>query len=94
VGYINLIVSDMHRKQLSPTLFKIREEWSPGEMTNSVESVREKKMAVQKIVKQNQSADNTAPSGSKKNCGALVRQRSIPTERPPLVGEVSANFSG
>jgi hypothetical protein len=24
----------------------------------------------------------------------LVRQRSIPTERPPLVGEVSANFSG
>jgi hypothetical protein len=26
--------------------------------------------------------------------GALVRQRTIPTERPPLVGEVSANFSG
>jgi hypothetical protein len=24
----------------------------------------------------------------------LVRQRPIPTERPPLVGEVSANFSG
>jgi hypothetical protein len=24
----------------------------------------------------------------------LVRQRTIPTERPPLVGEVSANFSG
>jgi hypothetical protein len=30
----------------------------------------------------------------KKNSGALVRQRTIPTERPPLVGEVSANFSG
>jgi hypothetical protein len=26
----------------------------------------------------------------KKNSGALVRQRTIPTERPPLVGEVSA----
>jgi hypothetical protein len=30
----------------------------------------------------------------KTNSGALVRQRIIPTERPPLVGEVSANFSG
>jgi hypothetical protein len=29
-----------------------------------------------------------------KNSGALVRQRTIPTERPPLFGEVSANFSG
>jgi hypothetical protein len=28
------------------------------------------------------------------NSGALVRQRIVPTERPPLVGEVSANFSG
>jgi hypothetical protein len=28
------------------------------------------------------------------NSGALVRQRTIPTERPSLVGEVSANFSG
>jgi hypothetical protein len=25
---------------------------------------------------------------------ALARKRTIPTERPPLVGEVSANFSG
>jgi hypothetical protein len=25
---------------------------------------------------------------------ALVRKRTIPTERPPLVGEVSANFCG
>jgi hypothetical protein len=30
----------------------------------------------------------------KKNSGALVRKRTIPTERPPLVGEGSANFSG
>jgi hypothetical protein len=30
----------------------------------------------------------------KTNSGALVRQRTIPTERPPLVGEASANFSG
>jgi hypothetical protein len=29
-----------------------------------------------------------------KNSGAVVRQRTIPVERPPLVGEVSANFSG
>jgi hypothetical protein len=28
------------------------------------------------------------------NHWALVRQRTIPTERPPLVGEVRANFSG
>jgi hypothetical protein len=31
---------------------------------------------------------------NKTNSRALVRQRTIPTERPPLVGEVSANFSG
>jgi hypothetical protein len=30
----------------------------------------------------------------KKNSGASARQRTIPTERPPLVGEVNANFSG
>jgi hypothetical protein len=26
--------------------------------------------------------------------GFLVRKRTIPTEQPPLVGEVSANISG
>jgi hypothetical protein len=30
----------------------------------------------------------------KLNSVALVRKRTIPTERPPLVGEVSANFYG
>jgi hypothetical protein len=30
----------------------------------------------------------------KQTQGALARQRSIPTKRPPLVGEISANFSG
>ena len=30
----------------------------------------------------------------KLNSVALVRERSIPTERPPPVGEVSANFCG
>jgi hypothetical protein len=30
----------------------------------------------------------------KKKLRGLVRQRTIPTERPQLVGEVSANFSG
>jgi hypothetical protein len=28
------------------------------------------------------------------NSVALVRERTVPTERPPLVGEVSANFCG
>jgi len=28
------------------------------------------------------------------NSVALVRERTIPTERPPPVGEVSANFYG
>jgi hypothetical protein len=28
------------------------------------------------------------------NAMALVRERTTPTERPPLVGEVSANFCG
>jgi len=28
------------------------------------------------------------------NSAALVRERTIPTERPPPVGEVSANFCG
>jgi hypothetical protein len=34
--------------------------------------------------------------GNKKklNSVALVRKRTIPTERPPLVGEVSANLCG
>jgi len=30
----------------------------------------------------------------KKNSMALIRERTIPTERPPPVGEVSANFCG
>jgi hypothetical protein len=30
----------------------------------------------------------------KKNSVALVRKRTIPTERPPLVSEVIANFCG
>jgi hypothetical protein len=36
----------------------------------------------------------TNKTTNKTNSGALVRQRTIPTERPPLVGEVSANFGG
>jgi hypothetical protein len=35
-----------------------------------------------------------SPVVKQTNSGASVRQRTIPTERPPLVGEVSANFSG
>jgi hypothetical protein len=31
---------------------------------------------------------------TKLNSVALVRERTVPTERPPPVGEVSANFCG
>ena len=34
------------------------------------------------------------PIVTKLNSVALVRERTIPTERPPPVGEVSANFCG
>ena len=34
------------------------------------------------------------PYKTKLNSVALVRERTIPTERPPPVGEVSANFCG
>jgi hypothetical protein len=37
---------------------------------------------------------NRYEENKKLNSVALVRKRTIPTERPPLVGEVSANFSG
>jgi len=33
-------------------------------------------------------------NNNKLNSMALVRERTIPTERPPPVGEVSANFCG
>jgi hypothetical protein len=33
------------------------------------------------------------PEHERPNSEALVRQRTIPTERSPLVGEVNANFS-
>jgi hypothetical protein len=37
---------------------------------------------------------NNPTNKTKTNSGALVRQRTIPTERLPLVGEVGVNFSG
>jgi hypothetical protein len=36
----------------------------------------------------------TALNNNKKLRGLSPQARTIPTERPPLVGEVSANFSG
>jgi hypothetical protein len=36
----------------------------------------------------------TIKQTKKLNSVALVRKRTIPTERPPFVGEVSANFGG
>ena len=38
--------------------------------------------------------NNEGETKKKKNSVALVRERTIPTERPPPVGEVSANFCG
>ena len=38
--------------------------------------------------------DNEEGTKLKLNSVALVRERTIPTERPPPVGEVSANFCG
>jgi hypothetical protein len=35
-----------------------------------------------------------APKLDVTNSVALVRERTVPTERPPLVGEVSGNFCG
>jgi hypothetical protein len=43
-------------------------------------------------VETNQTPNNNKTN--KINSVVLVRKRTIPTERPPLVGEVSANFSG
>jgi hypothetical protein len=46
-------------------------------------------------MEQNNSIVTTGQGGNiKLDSGALVRQQTIPTERPPLVGEVSANFIG
>jgi hypothetical protein len=38
--------------------------------------------------------DHKQVGQTNKNSAALVHKRTIPTERPPFVGEVSANFSG
>jgi hypothetical protein len=40
------------------------------------------------------STENLVSCYIKLNSVALVRERTMPTERPPLVGEVSANFCG
>jgi hypothetical protein len=37
---------------------------------------------------------NAPSKQTKTNSVVLVRKRSIPTEQPPLVGKVCANFSG
>ena len=38
--------------------------------------------------------ENYVENKTKLNSVALVRERTVPTERPPPVGEVSANFCG
>jgi hypothetical protein len=42
----------------------------------------------------NKTAFNNNNNNNNNNSMALVRKRPIATERPPLVGEVSATFSG
>ena len=42
----------------------------------------------------NNNNNNNNNNKLKLNSVALVRERTIPTERPPPVGEVSANFCG
>ena len=46
------------------------------------------------IRKETNNVDDQLDATIKKNSVALVRERTIPTERPPQVGEVSANFWG
>jgi hypothetical protein len=38
--------------------------------------------------------NNDYDNSNNNNSAALVRERTLPTELPPLVGEVSANFCG
>jgi hypothetical protein len=47
------------------------------------------------LSRQKSDADHSpATINKKRNSVALVRERTIPTERAPLVGEVTANFCG
>jgi hypothetical protein len=46
------------------------------------------------LVVMNGMSDDVKQTKLKLNSVALVRERTIPTERPPPVGEVSANFCG
>jgi hypothetical protein len=43
---------------------------------------------------QHNNNNNNNNNKTKLNSMALVRERTIPTDRPPPVGEVSANFCG
>jgi hypothetical protein len=46
------------------------------------------------VINDNNNNNNKINNNIIKNLVALVRERTIRTERPPLVGEVSANFCG
>jgi hypothetical protein len=47
-----------------------------------------------KFVRNNNNNNNTTKNNKNNNSVALVRERTIPTERPQFVAEVSANFCG
>jgi hypothetical protein len=49
---------------------------------------------IPQFVKRDQGKQCKSHSGHEVNSVTVVRERTIPTERPPLVGGVIANFSG
>ena len=51
-------------------------------------------MMMMMIYSENEPSAEYAQIWGKKIKNAVVRERTIPTERPPPVGEVSANFCG
>jgi hypothetical protein len=67
-------------------MMKCEEKWR--------DMIRKDENEVEINLDEEQSVEVAVGYKKTKNAGALVRQRTVLTERPPLVGEVSANFSG
>jgi hypothetical protein len=61
---------------------------------NAQERLCQAVSAAEKMVKNNVGTFLIKKTKTKLNSVAVVRKRTIPTERPPLVGEVSANLCG
>jgi len=86
------------------SVFKILLTWAPKFYGTKfhIHTTHEAKFRKQTILKPainlsygiNLTAINVVQYKKKLNSVALVRTRTIPTEQPPPVGEVSANFCG